>query len=137
MPNILIIEDDEATRRFYERTLSHLGVIEEVESVNAALPLLDERPYDAIVLDLNLSGSDGRSVLRYLTAGGPNARTPTLVVSCNVAPDVYELGRGRPCFFVDKPVHLRTLVNLVAGIMGRDPRTGGHNDVAMAEAVAS
>lgn len=132
MPSILLIEDDEATRRYFARALAHLGVIEEVESVNAALPLLDERPYDAILLDLNLCGSDGRSVLRYLQAGGPNAHAPTFVVSCNVMPDVYEFARNRPCYFVDKPVHLRTLVNLVAGVMGRSPRNAGRDRAAPA-----
>ncbi len=124
MASILLIEDDEDTRRYFARALEHLGVIEGVESVNQALPLLDAQTYDAILLDLNLRGSDGRGVLRYLRAGGPNAHTPTFVVSCNVLADVHELGRDRPCFFVDKPVHLRTLVNLVTGVMGRKPRGG-------------
>jgi DNA-binding response OmpR family regulator len=65
---VLVVEDDEVLSRFLDRILRKEGAeVELAHSGDAALPLL--RPeLDAVILDLNLPGMDGITLLRKLRA---------------------------------------------------------------------
>lgn len=81
MPHrILVVEDDPSTLDFLARGLRQEGMtVETASSGPDALHAALSESFDAIVLDRNLPGLDGLSVLRALRAARKN--TPILVLS--------------------------------------------------------
>jgi two-component system, OmpR family, KDP operon response regulator KdpE len=76
---ILIVEDDESTRREVARNLvAHGYRVEEAATATEALHLWDARRPDLILLDLGLPDADGTLIIRRVRH---DATTPILVVS--------------------------------------------------------
>jgi two-component system response regulator PrrA len=122
MPEILIVEDDLAIRKMFARTLSPLGRIDEASNGLDAVKLLDQKKYDAILLDMHMSGLDGAGVLDDLEAKkGLNERTPVFVITAD--PSVYTRAQAihRSRFYLQKPVKLALLAMLVTGVL---PKAG-------------
>jgi DNA-binding response OmpR family regulator len=77
---ILVIEDDEPLRALLRRGLSEDGhVVDALADGRECSEYLAGARYDAIVLDLNLPGEDGLSILRGLRAQGD--RIPVLILT--------------------------------------------------------
>jgi DNA-binding response OmpR family regulator len=77
---ILVIEDDEPLRALLRRGLSEDGhVVDALADGREFSEYLAGAHYDAIVLDLNLPGEDGLSILRRLRAHGD--RVPVLILT--------------------------------------------------------
>jgi DNA-binding response OmpR family regulator len=85
---ILIIEDDEPLRALLRRGLCEDGyVVDAIADGRDGEAYLAGGDYDAIVLDLNLPGKDGLSILRRLRANG--AHIPVLILTArDTASDV-------------------------------------------------
>jgi DNA-binding response OmpR family regulator len=85
---ILIIEDDEPLRALLRRGLCEDGyVVDAIADGRDCEAYLADGDYDAIVLDLNLPGKDGLSILRRLRANGAHA--PVLILTArDTASDV-------------------------------------------------
>ncbi len=77
---ILVIEDDEPLRALLRRGLSEDGhVVDALADGRECGEYLGGARYNAIVLDLNLPGEDGLSILRGLRAHGD--RVPVLILT--------------------------------------------------------
>jgi CheY-like chemotaxis protein len=122
MPEILIVEDDLAIRKMFARSLAPLGHIEEAANGLEAVKLLDQKKYDAILLDLHMSGLDGMGVLDDLEAKkGVNARTPVFVITADPSVHTRNEALNRSRFYLQKPVKLAQLVMLVTSVL---PKAG-------------
>jgi len=78
-PLLLIIEDDEETRRFLRATLrAHDFVVVEATTAREGLAQLAGRNPDLVLLDLGLPDAEGMSVVAAVRATHP---TPLIVVS--------------------------------------------------------
>ena len=83
---ILIVEDDGPLRALLVRGLSEDGhVVDGLGDGIDAEAYVSGTPYDAIILDLNLPGEDGLSILRRMRKAG--IATPTLVLTARDAVD--------------------------------------------------
>lgn len=79
-PRILVIDDDRADRRLFERTLSQDGYyVACAKSGREALVLTRTTAFDLVVLDLSLGDMDGFRLLNEIRTESPLARV--LVVS--------------------------------------------------------
>lgn len=79
MTTILIIDDDEAVRRFLRTVLSGQGyAIAEAVTVATALDAIKQVQPDVLLLDLGLPDGDGLDVLRAMPA---NRHIPVIVLS--------------------------------------------------------
>jgi two-component system KDP operon response regulator KdpE len=79
MTRILIIEDDEAVRRFLRTVLTGQGyVIAEAATVAGGLDGWTQTPPDLVLLDLGLPDGDGIAVLH---GAPPDRRVPVIVLS--------------------------------------------------------
>lgn len=124
MAEILIVEDDLAIRKMFARTLAHLGNIDEAPDGLQAVKLLDSKKYDAILLDMHMSGMDGIGVLDDIEAKkGLNARTPVFVITADpsVATRAQAIHRSR--FYLQKPVKLQILTTLVMGVLPKSAQS--------------
>ena len=80
MSAVLVVEDDEAVRRFLRTVLAgHGHTVIEAASVAAAVDQLHKSRPDVILLDLGLPDGDGVKLLAELPPGEP--RVPVIILS--------------------------------------------------------
>jgi two-component system, OmpR family, KDP operon response regulator KdpE len=78
-PRVLVVDDDEAIRRFLRVTLgAHGYTVLEAGGARAAVGAVDSARPDVIILDLGLPDGDGVEVTRQIRARG---QTPILILS--------------------------------------------------------
>ena len=69
--NVLVVDDMPAIRRMLRQMLQHLGVkgdIREAGDGQEAWEVLQERPFDLVVCDINMPRMNGLDLLRHLRA---------------------------------------------------------------------
>jgi DNA-binding NtrC family response regulator len=71
---ILVVDDEEVVRRSYLRSLSseHCSV-ELAKNGLDALEVMEQRPFDVVLLDLRMPGMDGMTVLRKIKEKWPES----------------------------------------------------------------
>ncbi|MES1202575.1 MAG: response regulator, partial [Pseudomonadota bacterium] len=75
---ILVVEDEKAAADYVAGGLREHGyVVETVDDGRDGLYLATSAAFDAVVLDRNLPGMDGLSMLKAMRAGG--VETPVLI----------------------------------------------------------
>jgi two-component system KDP operon response regulator KdpE len=78
-PHLLLVEDDPATLHVLEATLEYGGFASDVATTALdALQRLNDRSYDAVLLDLGLPDLDGSHLIKTLRT---NSDVPIMVVS--------------------------------------------------------
>jgi DNA-binding NtrC family response regulator len=101
---VLVVDDDAAIRDSLRRVLEHAGhVVSEAESGDRALEMLEEKPVDAVLLDINMPGIDGLDALERIREMAPD--TGVIVVSgeATIANAIKAGQRGAYDFIVKPP----------------------------------
>ena len=122
MPRVLIVDDEESMRLLLARILSEdLRVeVQLAGTCEQALRFARENTYDAIVLDLQMPGIGGRSVLAEIRHGAtPNRNTPIVIVSQLSDKDTIHgcMAAGASAYHT-KPLQRAALVNTVKAHLG-------------------
>ena len=85
---ILIVEDDQFLREFYQELLTAQGYIVDVASEGeTALQKIQSEIFDLILLDIMMPKKDGLTVLSELKAKGGIAQTSRIVMLTNLGQD--------------------------------------------------
>jgi DNA-binding response OmpR family regulator len=118
---VLLVEDEEALRRVMRDLLEREGyVVSEARDGIQALDEVDRHAPDVIVLDLNLPGLDGYSVLQQLRSRPATRDIPVMVLTAKGDEDnevrVFELGADD---FITKPFRARALSARLEAVLGR------------------
>lgn len=80
--NLLLVEDDAATRRMFELALTSAGfTVHTARNGVEALTLLKSREFDLVVLDLVLPWMTGLGVLNSMRQNAATASLPVIVVT--------------------------------------------------------
>ena len=89
---VLFIEDDRMNRRVVKDMLHVAEVeMEEAESAEEGLRLLDANAYDMLLVDLRMPGMDGITAIRHIRArADAKASVPVIVVTADTAIDLRE-----------------------------------------------
>lgn len=119
---LLIVEDERRTASYLKKGLAEEGFPAELASDGAeGLRLALEGDYDLLILDINLPGKDGLSVLDALRQAGK--QTPVLLLSARdtVAEKVQGLALGADDYLV-KPFAFSELVARVRTVLRRGPQ---------------
>ena len=115
-PTILLVEDQEDTRKVYSIMLRHAGfrVVEAATGADAVERALADAP-DLILMDMNLPMLDGWEAARRIKADERASATPLLAFSA-VVDSIADLRRESALFdgFIAKPVNPAELVRRVA-----------------------
>src|ERR1700730_9974992 len=93
--NILVTDDDPELRRVLKRTLDALG-FEVAESPNGeqALKEIESRPFDAVLLDVNMPGIGGIAACREIRRRAPRLQILMLTVRNREADKIAALDAG-------------------------------------------
>ena len=118
---VLLVEDEDQLRRVMKDLLERDGYrIAEARDGIQALDEVDRHAPDIIVLDLNLPGIDGYSVLEQLRSRSATRSIPVIVLTAKGDEDnevrVFELGADD---FITKPFRARALSARLEAILGR------------------
>jgi DNA-binding NtrC family response regulator len=121
---ILLVEDRDSLRRLLARTLSGDGYeVAAAATGGEAVRLLGERPFDLVLTDLKLPDRSGLEVLAVSREKQP--RVPVVVLTgygtIGTAVEAMKLGAYD---FLEKPVELPDLANLVARALGGEAAEG-------------
>ena len=122
MMQILFVEDDAMNRRVVRDMLRVVGTdMEEAADAETGLAMLDERPYDIVLMDLRMPGMDGLTAIELLRGReGRNRDVPVIVVTADTAPDLRErcLAIGADEVIV-KPVAMGALLEAIGRLSSR------------------
>ncbi len=118
---VLLVEDEDQLRRVMKDLLERDGyTVAEARDGVQALDQVDRFAPDVIILDLNLPGLDGYSVLSQLRSRPATRAIPVMVLTAKGDEDnevrVFELGADD---FVTKPFRARALSARLEAVLGR------------------
>jgi two-component system chemotaxis response regulator CheY len=119
---ILIIDDAGLVRRFYREALERSGfaVEEALNGLEALERLLQDSPFDLLIVDINMPHMDGLTFLQRLRQQDlAIASIPALVASTESQVHDIEAARAAGAnFYLPKPVSRELLVEYVAMMCG-------------------
>ena len=125
---ILVVEDERALCETIVRSLRRLAYsVDPCYDGDTAIDLLGSERYDLVLLDLNLPGADGMTVLRTLRQADRETRVLILSARSEVADKVEGLDAGANDYLA-KPFHLE---ELEARIRSLTLRQFTQNDVVL------
>ena len=125
---ILVVEDERALCETIVRSLRRLAYsVDPCYDGDTAIDLLGSERYDLVLLDLNLPGADGMTVLRTLRQTDRETRVLLLSARSEVADKVEGLDAGANDYLA-KPFHLE---ELEARIRSLTLRQFTQNDVVL------
>ena len=125
---ILVVEDERALCETIVRSLRRLAYsVDPCYDGDTAIDLLGSERYDLVLLDLNLPGADGMTVLRTLRQTDRETRVLILSARSEVADKVEGLDAGANDYLA-KPFHLE---ELEARIRSLTLRQFTQNDVVL------
>lgn len=112
---VLVVDDSQSVRALLAMTLSRNGFeVTEAEDGEAALGVLDGRPLDVVVCDLNMPRLDGMGFLRVLRNDPRYRRVPVLVLTTETrAERKLALRTGGAQGYLKKPCHPGDLLDAV------------------------
>jgi len=118
---VLLVDDEDSLRKVMKELLERDGyIVSEARDGAQALSQIDRVGPDVIVLDLNLPGVDGYSVLSHLRSRPATAGIPVIVLTAKGDEDnevrVFELGADD---FLTKPFRARALSARLEAVLGR------------------
>ena len=116
---ILVVDDDEVVRLGYLRSLA--GADWNVESVwdgNDALRVMEEKPFDVVLLDLRMPGLDGMEVLKAIKDKWPDTEV-VIITGYPTIETVKEAVRLGVCDYLAKPVGPDDVINAARYAMTR------------------
>jgi two-component system cell cycle response regulator DivK len=114
--HILVVDDDEKTRRFACDMLEQHGyATTRADSGEQALDFADRHVVDLVLLDIQMPGLDGIETFRRLRALAAWARVPVIAMTASVMPNERNtmMAEGFDDF-LPKPFAIRELVDIVA-----------------------
>jgi DNA-binding response OmpR family regulator len=118
-PSVLIVEDDAHLRVGLRDNLQDEGyVVSEAPSARDAEPLLREREFDLLILDVMLPGEDGYSFCRRLRSQGVKSMVMMLTAR-SLEDDILRGFEAGAQDYLTKPYRLRELLARVRALVRR------------------
>lgn len=123
---ILIVEDDQFLREFYQELLQSEGFIVDVAADgDVALSKASAGGYALILLDIILPKKDGLQILRDLKVSPPREANGPIVVLTNLGQDViikqsYALGAGG--YLIKSAMNPDQVLNEIKSYLGKNDK---------------
>lgn len=112
--NVLLIDDDAVFLQTLSRSLGRKGLlVDTAQDESVAMPLLRQRHYDLVLLDLNLAGESGLNLLDQIKVLHPNQRVVMLTAYASIATAVEAVKKGADNYLC-KPINASEIMGLFA-----------------------
>lgn len=119
-PSVLLLEDDDPIRESTCELLTALGFKPiEAKALKEALWKVQNQKFECILVDLTLNEGSGEDLIREVRSSrdGPNFRTPILLVSGNLTPDLLLKLRNQINGVIAKPFCAQQLATKIRGVV--------------------
>ena len=118
IPKILVVDDDNDVCRIVRWMLAgEQYQIQTGQSVTEALRAIEQKPFDAYVLDYKLPDGSGLDIAERIRSKGSEA--PIILISCDNASSVVSRAEKFRIFdFLQKPFSRETICNAVKKAIG-------------------
>ena len=118
-PLILIVEDDEKSRRLMKDVLEHQGyAVMETDQGEVGLDLIRRCHPQLVLMDIHLPGISGLDAIREIRADIAIAKTPVIAVTASVMGNVREKIREAGFDgFEPKPLNLKAFLGTIRGLV--------------------
>lgn len=121
-PRLLLVDDDVGLGETLTTALQDAGyAVEVLTDGQEALARVVTRPPDLLLLDLQLSGCDGREILATLRAQGATQRLPIIVFTGMEGITEAEIKRRGAQEFLTKPFSTTVLLQVIGRLLDRPP----------------
>jgi DNA-binding response OmpR family regulator len=117
---LLVIEDNIETQLIFKVYLREYYDVEIAENAEIGMELIEEKPYNLLILDINLPGSiNGEDVLKKLDESSSSAKFPIIVVTAYALKGDREkyINMGAKEFLskpIDKTILLKSIENALS-----------------------
>ncbi|MCG6551780.1 MAG: response regulator [Candidatus Magnetominusculus sp. LBB02] len=113
--SVLIVDDEEQFLEMLSKRLQARGLrIDSTTRGADALKIINEKDFDAIVLDLSMPGMDGIEVLHHIKQDNPDLQVIILTGHATLEKGV-EAMKGGAVDFMEKPVDMNVLLEKIGG----------------------
>lgn len=112
MKKILVVDDDESIIEVIQLVLESEGYHVQTSMDSNLLPLFKKGEPDLILLDVLLSGADGRDICKQLKGNPKTAHIPVIVLSAHSDADKIADDGGADDF-LEKPFDVDALIAIV------------------------
>lgn len=112
MKKILVVDDDESIVEVVQLVLESEGYYVQTNMDGDLLPLLKKEQPNLILLDMLLSGVDGRDICKQLKSDHETAHIPVIMLSAHSETDKAANASGANDF-LEKPFDVDALIAIV------------------------
>jgi DNA-binding response OmpR family regulator len=123
---VLIVDDEETLTWSLAKSLAHDRETYEVTTVNdgeTALSVIDQQPFDVVVLDIRLPGMNGFDVLMNIKEHKPS--TKVIIMTAYGSIDIREKAKARgSLYYIEKPFEIEQMRNLILKALKEDSARG-------------
>ena len=123
IPRILHVDDEPALARLVAKVLARdYDVVTTLSAADALRLIANGERFDAILVDLHLTGMTGEELMRQLDVLRPDLAHRVAFVTGSVDPDAnagFLQGQGSP--HLAKPFEIEALRAFVAAVLANDP----------------
>jgi DNA-binding response OmpR family regulator len=118
--HVLVVDDDELSRRLVERVLAAQGfAVELVDSATAAFAAIERRRPDLIVLDVMMPGISGAEMLEQVKSNPRLTSIPIIMVTGRTSDDdLIASYRSGADYYITKPLKSAELLYGVSLVLG-------------------
>lgn len=108
--SILAVDDEEQILEIYKTFLGKVtDDVNVASNVEDAIKLLTEKPFDVLLLDINLKQNNGGEVIKFLRESeSKNKETPIIVASAYLTPEFIDRNQEK-IIFLNKPFSSKEL----------------------------
>ena len=121
MKTILMVDDEADFQRIVQRILEPAGFcVLAAESSEKALPILQDRPVDLLILDWNLPGMSGVELCRQLRSDARLKTIPVILLTVRNLPDEQMTGltESGADLYMTKPIQPEELLARIQSFLG-------------------
>ena len=126
MKRILLVEDNAANRKLLGDHLRRVGhLVHEVDTADKGIALALVEPFDLVVMDIQLPGTDGLAATRILRASPVTRELPILAVTAHAMRGDEKRILSAGCdAYVAKPIDYKAFLGAVSRLLS-DRDAGG------------
>ena len=123
-PNVLVVDDEPSLRKTLRTSLAASGfAVAEARTGEEALGVVQQQPFDLVLLDINMPGAGGIDACRKIRSFAPQVGIIMVTVRDSENDKVHALEAGADDY-VTKPFRLRELVARLRAVQRRTQRNG-------------
>ena len=123
--SVLVVDDEPSLRKVIRASLAAKGfAVEEAGNGSEAVGIVQQRPFDLVLLDVNMPGISGVETCRRIRALAPHTGIVMVTVRDSEDDKVRALEAGADDY-VTKPFHFRELVARLRAVLRRTHMAAG------------